>query len=539
MNRLVILFVLFISLSSCGGIRNLSDESKRFCKELNMYSISPLKGMDTLNQSPYGNWQLRLSGSPYELGYKKGLLTKSLYQHQEDIFFKQLSQYIPKQRKQRFLLKFLKWYHRDILKDIPLDYKKELFALSRFANEEYNNLGTKYERSLLLHGAHDIGHAMQDLMLVGCSSVALWDNYTSDGKLLIGRNFDFYINEDFSANKIVEFIVPDKGYKYASISWPGMIGVVSGMNEKGLTVTLNAGKSSIPLKGKTPISIVARDILQYAKNIDEAIKIASSFSVFISESILIGSAEDNKAVNIEISPKKFDVFEVNNGRLLCTNHFQSKSYLDDKRNQSAIAKSHSNYRLDKLKEVTSAKKVYAVKDVLQILRDAHGIDGKDIGLGNEKALNQLLAHHAVIFQPAKGIMYVSNNPYQLGVFEAYNLNEIFDKESVLKSVSSLNLEADTLLKSEVLEKYLTYKKMIPEVQEAIRSKEQLSEIQLQNFESSNPELWITYKLLGEYYDSQRDWVKAISYYEIALSKEISSENSRHEIEKKLKKVRKK
>ena len=533
MKKNSVLILLFL-IVGCSSIKNLQTETEIYQKQFVQQQIER-SDYDVFNRSENGNWQLRIAGNPYELGYKKGTFTQKLYQHQEEVFFDKVGEIVPNLSKQKKLLWFLKWYNRSILDCVPLPLKQELFALSTFGSDTFDDLGTKFERNLLLHSSHDIGHAMQDLMLVGCSAIALWDDYTENGNLLIGRNFDFYVNDAFAENKIVEFINPESGYKFASVTWPGMIGVVSGMNEKGLTVTLNAGKSSIPLRGKTPVSIVARSILQNAQNIDEAVKIAQKFEVFVSESILVGSAADNKAVVIEISPKKFDVYEAENGKLSCTNHFQSASYQTDKRNQNHIEDSHSQYRLEKLAEAFSAHQIYRVNDVLKVLRDVSGLHHENIGLGNEKALNQLLAHHAVIFKPKEQIMYVSNNPYQLGAFDAYDLKEIFAGKE-LKPIKKMELPADDFLTSKAFKNYQTYKKLEPVVERALRNETILSIDLLQTFERSNPELWRTYDLLGDYFYQQHDWENAAKKYEIALQKEISSATERKAIIKKYQKA---
>lgn len=529
--------LLLIICSSCVGIKGLKSESQLYEKEWRNTPVAFHK-TDVLNKSVNGNWQLRIKGNSYELGTKKGILTQKLYQRQEDVFFNKVADFVPNPNKQKKLLTFLKWYNRSILSHIPQPYKEEIFALSQFTNDTYDFLGTKFERNILLHSAHDIGHAMQDLMLVGCSSIALWDDFTEDGELLIGRNFDFYVNDAFAENKIVEFIQPKTGYNYASVTWPGMIGVVSGMNEKGLTVTLNAGKSSIPLRGKTPVSIVARALLQHAANLNEAVALAKQFEVFVAESFLIGSAADNRAIVIEMSPDKFDVYEQHNGKLICTNHFQSVAYQSDTRNQEHIATSHSQYRFQKLEEKFSSSQKYKVIDILQVLRDVSGLQGVPIGLGNEKALNQLIAHHAVIFQPQKLIMYVSNNPYQLGAFDAYDLRKVFTAND-LKPEKALELPADTFLQTDQFQKFIAFRQLNEEMLYAIKNETEISSKKLRAYKQSNPELWLTHKNLGDYFAQHQLYSQAKYHYKLALEKEISSETEKKTLEKKLKKLRKK
>ena len=233
-----------------------------------------------------GIWEMKVSGNSFERGYAIGQMSSDLLYYQENVFVEQIRRLIPSDSYLKFLRFFIIMFNRNLGENVDEEYRNEIYGISASCTHEFDAIGTPYERQMQYHSAHDIGHAMQDFMMVGCTSFAAWDGMTADGGLLVGRNFDFYMGDDFSRNKLVSFFCPDDGYRFASVSWPGMIGVLSGMNEKGLTVTINAARSDIPTSSATPISILAREILQYASDIGQAYRIASRHRTFVSESIL-------------------------------------------------------------------------------------------------------------------------------------------------------------------------------------------------------------------------------------------------------------
>jgi len=550
-DRAVILFflslILILNLSSCGTRKSI-----KYIPDVSQYSLEIPK-VNTINDSTFSFnqnyltknkqqlWELYIKGNPLQLGYNNGALTQDLMQKQEEIFFSKVEGFVPSKFKQKLLSGFLKWYNRKMYLNVREDFQAELYGLSQYSSDKYDFIAPKFRRAMYLHGAHDIGHAMQDLMVVGCTSLAVWNENTEDGDLLIGRNFDFYVGDEFAKNKLVEFVEPENGIPYLSVSWPGMIGVVSGMNKEGITVTINAGKSKIPLTAKTPISLVTREILQYATTIDEAIAIAKKRKVFVSESILVGSANDKSAVIIEVSPDNFGVYRVeNSSKVFCTNHFQSEAYKNDKRNQKHIVESHSEYRYEKLQELLQENKKLNPEKMASILRDKSGLKGEKIGYGNEKAINQLLAHHAVIFSPQKKLVWVSSNPYQLGEFVCYDLNEIFSDKR-LKSgefaKSNLNIAKDPFLDSQEFENYEEFKFAHSEIQNAIDSDSMiLTDDFIPHYQSLNPDFWLVYYQSGKYYFKQKEYLKAKTEFEKALTKEITTIPDRENIEKSLKKT---
>ena len=492
-----------------------------------------------------GLWELYAEGDPLERGLVIGSLTDSLLKRQEHVFFSKIEELVPSKRKQWLLRNILKWYNRKLYLNVPEEYKTEIYGLSQYSTHEFDNLAPPYLRSLYLHGAHDIGHALQDVALVGCSSFAAWGDKSEDGGLILGRNFDFYVGDEFAKDKVVAFIRPKQGIPFMMVTWAGMIGAVSGMNNEGLTVTINAAKSKIPLVAKTPISILTREILQYAVTIDEAIAIAKKRKVFVSESIMVGSAKDKKAVLIEVSPNNFGVYEVqNSNQLICTNHYQSDALKGNSRNLYQIENSHSEYRYEKLVADLDANPKINPQIAAKILRDREGLNGKPIGYGNEKALNQMLAHHGVIFKPEKRLVWVSANPYQMGEFVCYDLNKVFGKHNDSTEITSLaetqaDIPADPFLQTQAYKNYEQFRIEDRKMDAFLKNKTGLTTDFVKNYQSLNPDYYGVYYKTALYYYEKKEYQSAKTDFEKALAREITTLPEKQSIEKHLKKINRK
>ena len=480
----------------------------------------------------YGLLEMSVSGTPIERGAKYGVLSKDLLKYQEDVFVNQIHEIIPSESWIEFLHKLIIIFNRNMAKHIPEEYRKEIYAMSLSCTNEYNSYGSPYVRQLNYHAAHDIGHAMQEYMLVGCSAFAVWDKDSKTKDLLIGRNFDFYVGDDFARNKVVLFVEPTNGYRFASISWPGMMGVLSGMNEKGLTVTINASKGAIPISSAMPISLLARHILQYASTIEEAYTIARQFETFVSESLLIGSSIDGYAAIIEKTPEKLALYKSSTSRVICTNHYQSELFDSDEYNRENIATSDSPYRHKRLNELLTQYSPINPNDAVDILRNRYGIGNTDIGLTNEKSINQFIAHHSVVFQPNELRFWVSTAPWQLGKYVCYDLDEVFSVDSVrtkTNAIGELNIAADSSALSDEYIRVCRYREQYKEITAAVDDKRLIDSTNIQNFIVNNPQYYQVYNTLGNYMLVHNNHKQAVAYWQKALSHEIPRVGEREDI----------
>ncbi len=495
-----------------------------------------------LRKSESGLFELYVEGKPFERGVYNGKLTAELGKKQEDAFVEEINKMIPSKKILNFMKYMTAWFNRNMDEYVPEEYLKEIYGVSESASKDYLYIGTNYERILNYHAAHDIGHAVQNVAKVGCTSFSCNNSKSADGKLIIGRNFDFYVGDKFAEDKIVTFYNPAEGHKFVEITWGGFIGTVSGMNDRGLTVTLNAAKSEIPLSSADPISLIAREILQYAGNIQEAFKIAKKRKAFVSEAIMIGSAKDNATAIIEKTPTKCALFYPKTDVVIGPNHFQSDKLKNTELNIEDIKESSSMYRFKRMKELISGYEKIDYKAAAEILRNKKGLHDKNIGMGNEKNICQLISHHSIIFKPGELKFWISTNPYQLGKYVCYDLDSVFAVFPAMTEnrelyIDSLTIPPDTFLYSEDYQMFIKFKKLKDKIKSASKNeKETVSEKDIDEFLKTNPEYFYTYQVAGDYYFEKGKFDKAEGFYKIALTKEVTTLPEKRNIENRLKEI---
>ena len=233
-----------------------------------------------------------------------------------------------------------------------------------------------------------------------------------------------------------------------------------------------------------------------------------------------------------------DVYDSGIDYLVCANHYQSSKFIRDSTNIININTTDSKYRFDRISELMKEKFPIDVKSAVGILRNKNGMGEKFIGYGNFKSINQLIAHHGIVFKPSRKTLWISSPPYQLGEFVAYNLDVVFGSEGKITSVDSLDIPADAFIQTKAYTQYESYKKTKQRISKYVMLGKDLtiSQREESRFIMDNPESFLTYLALGDYYHKKKNMDRAISYYKKSLEKDVSSIKERDVILNKIKDI---
>jgi isopenicillin-N N-acyltransferase like protein len=411
-----------------------------------------------------GMLRMYLEGDPFTLGYCNAQLTQDYMQQQEESLYHTVRQFVPSKVKLWLLTLYIYWMNRNLPDYVPSDYQMEIYGLSRGYVDPFRGIASLYHRILNYHAAHDISHVVMDSPLMGCTSFAAWGGKTADGHLLVGRNFDFNPGRWFDENKVVIRVKPDRGLGFISVAWSGMAGAVSGMNDALIAVTINGAKSAPPRTIGTPVSLVMREVLQYAGTLEEAVEIIRRSRVFVSDLYLVACGKTSRAVVVEKSPVKCAVRQVSGDFLVCANHFQTRELERDPDNLKYLAEGTSLDRYRRMSElVDKFDGSLAPEAAATILRDREVPGGNKQAYGNEAAINPLIATHAVIIDVTAGIIWVSQAPHQLGAFIPFDLAN-FDSPKNVRPIPP-----DKMLENGSYDRYVTAEKNRLQAQEFMKA----------------------------------------------------------------------
>jgi isopenicillin-N N-acyltransferase like protein len=396
---------------------------------------------------------LYLAGTPFEMGYANGVLTQDLIHRQERVVLELFRKAAPS-RWTRFLLEVVIVYkNRHLREFVTPAHQMEMLGLCAGCPDAHPELGPYFNRILNFHGAQDISYMLMNSPLLhwGCTAFGAWGSRTRDGHLLTGRNFDWEAAPVFDEDRIMILCEPDEGIPFVSLGWAGLAGCVSGLNREGVSVTVNGAPSRLPQDVGTPTCLVARDVLQHARSLDEATAIIREGRVFVSALFLVGSRSAGRFVVVEKTPDTTVVRDTPDAdSIVCANHYLTPELTNDPINQLFLQSDTSGARYDRAAELL--ERVSGTLDppaIAELLRDRRLLGDLPAGNGHRGALNPLIATHAVIMDLTDGIFWAASPPHQLGRFVPFDVNR-FDRELPARTIAE-----DPLLASGEYQRFLS------------------------------------------------------------------------------------
>jgi isopenicillin-N N-acyltransferase-like protein len=313
---------------------------------------------------------------------------------------------------------------RNVEHGVPGARKREIAAEAlAFQPDPFSDHMPTYQRLMFLYALYDIALPLETSPLIGCTSFALDPEETADGHSLVARAFDFEAGDSFDRDKAVFLVREDGAIPFASVAWPGFVGVVTGMNAEGVVVTVHGGRARDSVADGTPVAFSLREVLQRAHDTSEAVEILRAQRVMVSHIVFVADGAGHFAV-VERAPREpaYVRDTKTRGTLAVTNHFEGP-LASDPRNLRVRAVTTTLARRARVDQLLAevAPHTATPRTVLAILRD-HACVGDDAcTLGDRRSIDALIATHGIVADATDRVLWVSSGPHLMGRFVKLDL----------------------------------------------------------------------------------------------------------------------
>ncbi len=402
-------------------------------------------------------WVMHVAGDPEQLGYRHARLSAPMIAAGDFRMLDLFATFVPSAALRSLLTAVVRARYRDVDRGFPPERRAEIFGEAIGYGDRGPTFLSPYHRLVFLHALYDIALAFERSPLVGCTAFAAGGAATrggaTPGHTIVGRNFDLDVDPWFDTDKAVQIYEPVGRIPFASIAWPGMTGVVTGLNAAGIWVSVNGARAGTPDAGGVPVVFTTRAILEEAHTLDEAIAIATRDVPMTSHMLLLADGASGESAVVERAPGRVPAVRRAVVTVLANQYGTPALAADPKdayvrEHTSTIARearmrelvAHADGRIDPPLAVT-------------LLRDRRGAGGGPLPLGNRNAIDALIATHSVVADVTAGVLWVSEGPHTLGAYRRIDLRARL-AGGAPRDEASGDVAPDPLLANGGLERYL-------------------------------------------------------------------------------------
>jgi hypothetical protein len=393
--------------------------------------------------------EVHLVGEPAAVGAAHGALLRERMLANETELWRELDRVVPLMPARVLLLDLGRFRYRNVDQSMPAERRDEIAAeANALAPDPFASRMPTYDRLVLLHALYDIALSFEHSPLVGCSTFGLGPGATKDGHTLLARAFDFEAGDVFDRDKAVYFVESPGRIPFASVAWPGLTGVLSGMNAEGVALVVHGGRAREARTEGIPVVFSLRDTLERAHDVDEAAAILSAQNVMVSHIVALADAKGHFAV-VERAPGipatvRRDFPDPD--RVAVTNHFEGPLAADPKNEtvRSVTTTLPRRARLDEMLHDVAPRSADAQRAVA-MLRDHRCAGGVDCPLGDRRSIDAFIATHGIVADPTARTLWVSAGPQLSGKFVAFDLTRAFGPDAATPRGPAATIEPDPVL----------------------------------------------------------------------------------------------
>ena len=372
--------------------------------------------------------EVGLRGRPEQIGYRHARLLYPEMVENEGILLRRFQEQVSSGLARHALLDLAELRYAHVDRGMSLARRQEIAAGALgFQPDPYAYLFPTYQRFVYLNALYDMALSFEHSPLIGCTTFTLGGDALEGGGGILARAFDFEVDEVFDRHKAV-FLVRETGrIPFASVAWPGLVGVVSGMNQAGVAVVVHGARGGTPQAEGEPVVHALRRVLSTAHDTEEALTALAAQPAMVSHIVILNDAQGRAAV-VERVPQQPNYVRFLAAKAATTNHFEGPCAADPK-NLSVRTSTSTLPRRSRGDELVARLPEHlsrhdAITRAVDMLRDRKGAGDAPLALGNRDAINALIATHGVVMDTGQRVLWVSESPHLLGRFVAFDLKRL-------------------------------------------------------------------------------------------------------------------